>query len=63
MAELLQLLTPEGERVHDPDYDVDVSGEQLRGLLALLLLAVAGTLLVDLTLTPGDIFTVVTQRR
>ncbi len=32
MAELLQLLTPEGERVHDPDYDVDVSGEQLRGL-------------------------------
>ncbi len=38
-------------------------GEQLRGLLALLLLAVAGKLLVDLTLTPGDIFTVVTQRR
>ncbi|ROP90992.1 hypothetical protein EDC65_2852 [Stella humosa] len=38
-------------------------GEQLRGLLALLLLVVAGKLLVDLTLTPGDIFTVVTQRR
>jgi len=37
-------------------------GEQLRGLLAMLLLAVAGKLLVDLTLTPGDIFTVVTQR-
>ena len=33
MAELLQLLTPVGERVHDPDYDVDVSGEQLRGLV------------------------------
>ena len=38
-------------------------GEQLRGLLALLLLCVAGKLLVDLTLTPGDMFTVVTQRR
>ncbi len=33
-------------------------GEQLRGLLALLLLVVAGKLLVDLTLTPGDLFTV-----
>jgi pyruvate dehydrogenase E1 component alpha subunit len=32
MAELLQLLTPEGERLHDPHYDVDVSGEELRGL-------------------------------
>ncbi|WP_374440120.1 sulfite exporter TauE/SafE family protein [Stella sp.] len=38
-------------------------GEQLRGLLALLLLAVAGKLLVDLLLTPGDLFTVVTQRQ
>ena len=32
MAELLQLLTPEGERRHDPTYDVDVSGEELRAL-------------------------------
>ena len=30
--ELLQLLTPEGERLHDDDLDVEVSGEQLRGL-------------------------------
>jgi pyruvate dehydrogenase E1 component alpha subunit len=29
--DLVQLLTPEGERVHD-EYDVEVSGEQLRGL-------------------------------
>jgi uncharacterized membrane protein YfcA len=38
-------------------------GEQLRGLLALLLLAVAGKLLVDLTLTPGDLFTVAVPHR
>jgi 2-oxoisovalerate dehydrogenase E1 component alpha subunit len=30
--QLVQLLTPEGERVHHPDYDVDLSDEQLRGL-------------------------------
>ncbi|MBS45244.1 MAG: pyruvate dehydrogenase (acetyl-transferring) E1 component subunit alpha [Nocardioides sp.] len=27
----VQLLTPEGERVHHPDYDVDLDDEQLRG--------------------------------
>ena len=30
--ELVQLLTPEGERVHHPEYDVDLSEDQLRGL-------------------------------
>ena len=30
--ELIQLLTPEGERVHHPEYDVDLTPEQLRGL-------------------------------
>jgi len=30
--QLVQLLTPEGERVHHPDYDVDLSDEELRGL-------------------------------
>ncbi|MFG3253919.1 pyruvate dehydrogenase (acetyl-transferring) E1 component subunit alpha [Streptomyces sp. NPDC048172] len=30
--ELVQLLTPEGERVSHPDYDVDLSAEELRGL-------------------------------
>src|SRR3954449_8624423 len=30
--ELVQLLTPEGERVHHPDYDVDLSDEEYRGL-------------------------------
>ncbi len=30
--ELVQLLTPEGERVHHPEYDVDLTPEQLRGL-------------------------------
>ena len=30
--ELVQLLTPEGERVHHPAYDVDLSAEELRGL-------------------------------
>ena len=29
--ELVQLLTPEGERVHHPEFDVDVSAEELRG--------------------------------
>ena len=29
---LVQLLTPEGERLHHPDYDVDLSDEQYRGL-------------------------------
>lgn len=28
--DLVQLLTPEGERVHHPEYDVDVSADQLR---------------------------------
>ncbi|MEQ6903793.1 pyruvate dehydrogenase (acetyl-transferring) E1 component subunit alpha [Nocardioides sp. YIM 152588] len=28
--DLVQLLTPEGERVHHPEYDVDVTPEQLR---------------------------------
>lgn len=32
MAELLQLLTPEGERLHDEQFDVQVSGHELRGL-------------------------------
>jgi pyruvate dehydrogenase E1 component alpha subunit len=31
-ADLVQLLTPEGERVHHPDFDVDVTAEELRGL-------------------------------
>ncbi|MEE1929926.1 pyruvate dehydrogenase (acetyl-transferring) E1 component subunit alpha [Streptomyces sp. TRM 70351] len=30
--ELVQLLTPEGERVEHPDYAVDLSAEELRGL-------------------------------
>jgi 2-oxoisovalerate dehydrogenase E1 component alpha subunit len=30
--ELVQLLTPEGERVHHPDYDVELTPDQLRGL-------------------------------
>jgi len=29
--ELIQLLTPEGERVHHPAFDQDFSAEQLRG--------------------------------
>ena len=32
MAELLQLLTPEGERLHNDEIDLQVSGEELRGL-------------------------------
>ena len=31
-AELVQLLTPEGERVHHPDYDVDLTDDQYREL-------------------------------
>jgi 2-oxoisovalerate dehydrogenase E1 component alpha subunit len=30
--ELVQLLTPEGERVSHPDYDIDLSDEEYRGL-------------------------------
>ena len=30
--ELIQLLTPEGERLHHPDYDVDLTEEQLRAM-------------------------------
>jgi 2-oxoisovalerate dehydrogenase E1 component alpha subunit len=30
--ELVQLLTPEGERVHHPEYDVDLTRDELRGL-------------------------------
>ena len=30
--ELVQLLTPEGERVHHPEFDHDFSAEELRGL-------------------------------
>ena len=29
--ELVQLLTPEGERVHHPEFDLDFSAEQIRG--------------------------------
>ena len=31
-AELIQLLTPEGERVEHPDYPLDISAEEIRGL-------------------------------
>jgi 2-oxoisovalerate dehydrogenase E1 component alpha subunit len=31
-AELIQLLTPEGERVEHPDYPLDISAEQVRAL-------------------------------
>lgn len=31
--ELVQLLTPEGERVHHPEFDLDFGAEELRGLL------------------------------
>ena len=37
-------------------------GEQLRGLLALLVLAVCFKLFADLTLTPDDIYSIVIQR-
>ncbi|WP_433368584.1 pyruvate dehydrogenase (acetyl-transferring) E1 component subunit alpha [Streptosporangium sp. CA-115845] len=30
--ELIQLLTPEGERVEHPDYDIDLTPEEIRGL-------------------------------
>jgi 2-oxoisovalerate dehydrogenase E1 component alpha subunit len=32
IPELVQLLTPEGERVEHPDYSLDISDEELRGL-------------------------------
>ncbi|HEX6346863.1 thiamine pyrophosphate-dependent enzyme, partial [Umezawaea sp.] len=31
-ANLVQLLTPEGERVQHPDFDIDITAEELRGL-------------------------------
>ncbi|MDX8049291.1 pyruvate dehydrogenase (acetyl-transferring) E1 component subunit alpha [Lentzea sp. BCCO 10_0798] len=31
-ADLVQLLTPEGERVQHPDFDIDITPEELRGL-------------------------------
>ncbi|MBB4938078.1 pyruvate dehydrogenase E1 component alpha subunit [Streptosporangium album] len=31
-SELVQLLTPEGERVEHPDYDIDLTPEEIRGL-------------------------------
>jgi pyruvate dehydrogenase E1 component alpha subunit len=31
-APLVQLLTPEGERVNHPDYQLEADGDQLRGL-------------------------------
>lgn len=31
-ADLVQLLTPEGERVSHPDFDIDITAEELRGL-------------------------------
>ena len=31
-AELVQLLTPEGERVSHPDYDVDLTDDEYREL-------------------------------
>jgi len=37
---------------------VNLKGEQVRGLLALLLLAVAGKLLYDLVVTPADLFSI-----
>ncbi len=37
--ELVQLLTPEGERVEHPDYSVDLSAEELRGLYRDLVLS------------------------
>jgi 2-oxoisovalerate dehydrogenase E1 component alpha subunit len=30
--ELIQLLTPEGERLHNPDYPLDLSAEEIQGL-------------------------------
>ena len=37
---------------------VNLKGEQVRGLLALLLLAVAGKLLYDLVVTPADLYSI-----
>ncbi|QGK71848.1 pyruvate dehydrogenase (acetyl-transferring) E1 component subunit alpha [Allosaccharopolyspora coralli] len=31
-ADLVQLLTPEGERISHPDFDLDITSEELRGL-------------------------------
>ncbi|MCP3799356.1 pyruvate dehydrogenase (acetyl-transferring) E1 component subunit alpha [Allokutzneria sp. A3M-2-11 16] len=31
-ADLVQLLTPEGERVHHPEFDIDITAEEIRGL-------------------------------
>src|SRR5919201_3505435 len=31
-ADLVQLLTPEGQRISHPDFDIDVNEQQLRGL-------------------------------
>ncbi|SFE47401.1 pyruvate dehydrogenase E1 component alpha subunit [Actinopolyspora alba] len=31
-ADLVQLLTPEGQRVSHPDFDIDITDEQLRGM-------------------------------
>ena len=31
-VELVQLLTPEGERVHHPDYELDLADEEYRAL-------------------------------
>nr|BFF02186.1 pyruvate dehydrogenase (acetyl-transferring) E1 component subunit alpha [Streptoalloteichus tenebrarius] len=31
-ADLVQLLTPEGERVHHPEFDIEVTPDELRGL-------------------------------
>ena len=31
--ELIQLLTPEGERVHHPEFDIDFTPEQLLSLI------------------------------
>ena len=39
VTELVQLLTPEGVRVHRDDYDVDLTDEELRGLYRDLALA------------------------
>jgi len=38
-VDLVQLLTPDGERVRHPDYDIDLSDEEYRGLYRDLVLA------------------------
>src|SRR3984957_14692961 len=37
-AELIQLLTPEGERVEHPDYPLDLSADEIKGLFRDLVL-------------------------